>query len=443
MQILKADQLVTIAATREERGRRWLLRWTAAVLATMAMCTLWQIDSYRQHVYSDAVHYRAMADGKTEMKPFAFRVLTPALARVFADTTGRSTADGFLFVGLASVWVLLYGVLYPVVERPWLVIALTLLPFWLRNLHDYFLPDLLHAALCMVYLVLLRRRWWGWASSLLAVMFLARESTLLLAVIAIPVVWRLVGKRAGLMQLGAGVVGVAVSKFVARNAYANLHRVNDTLYMVGKIPWNLSKNVLGVTLWTNTSAFVQPVRIWNVPPWMHLGGIHQIGYSAFGGGVLLLNCVQLLTSFGLGVCVVVCLVCKRRLRRLLPGEEPYLCVAAIYGVITFLMTPVLGASLVRLFDYGWPLFLVYLPVMMLRVWRSWPGWVACVLLSLHLVTAWMEFARVFVVHFSLGAELAILVGCNVVGAWLLLRTQIAGERGKTSYPFRLTSTLSR
>jgi hypothetical protein len=114
----------------------------------------------------------------------------------------------------------------------------------------------------------------------------------------------------------------------------------------------------------------------------------------------------------------------------LPDEEPYLCVAAIYGAITFLMTPVLGASLVRLFDYGWPLFLVYLPVMMLRVWRSWPGWVVCVLLSLHLVTAWMEFARVFVVHFSLGAELAVLVGCNVVGAWLLLRTQIAGERGK-------------
>jgi hypothetical protein len=428
MQTDEAHRSMTTATTQARSP--WVLRWITAALVTLVVLASWKIDDGQGHGYSDAMHYQAMADGKTEMKPFAFRVLTPTVARLFADTTGRSTQDEFLVVGLVSLWALLYGVLRPVIEQPWLVAALTLIPFWLRNLHDYFLPDPLHAALCMVYLVLLRRRWWGWAAAMLPMMFLARESTLLLAVIAVPIVWLLAGRRAGMIQAGGAVLGEALSKFVARHAYANLHGINDTLYMIGKIPWNLSKNVFGITLWTNTLPGVQPVQIWSVPQWMHLGSIHQIGYSAFGGTVLLLNAVQLLTSFGLGICVLVCLIWRKPLRELLPWKEPYLYVAVIYGGVAFLLAPVLGASLVRLFDYGWPLFLIYLPVALSRVWRSCSGWMIAALLSLHLIAAWTEYARLSLFHFSLGTALAILVGCDIAGAWLLLRalSQVRDEK---------------
>jgi hypothetical protein len=432
MQTDEAHRPMT-TATRQARTP-WLLRWITAALVTLVVLASRKIDGGKGHGYSDAAHYQAMADGKTEMKPFAFRVLTPAAARLFADTTERSTQDGFLVVGLVSLWVLLYGVLRPVIEQPWLVAALTLIPFWLRNLHDYFLPDPLHAALCMVYLALLRRRWWGWAMAMLPVMFLARESTLLLAVIAVPIVWRLAGRRAGLIQAGGAVLGEVASKFAARHAYANLHGINDTLYMIGKIPWNLSKNVFGITLWTNTLPGVQSVKIWSVPQWIHLGSIHQIGYSAFGGTVLLLNAVQLLTSFGLGICVLVCLVWRKPLRELLSQEEPYLCVAAIYGGVTFLLAPVMGASLVRLFDYGWPLFLVYLPVLLSRVWRGCSGWMIAALLSLHLIAAWTEYARMFLFHFSLGTAFAAVVGCDIAGAWLLFRafSRVRGEKSAST-----------
>jgi hypothetical protein len=387
----------------------------------LTMLVVWKIASVHPDAEPDSSQYEAMAAGRTVMKPFAFRVLEPAAVRLFAAATGRSTAEGFLVVGLVSGWVLLCGVLYPVLERrhTGLIILLVLLPFWLRNFNDYFLPDLMHAALCMVYLMFLQKRWWGWASVMLPVMFLTRESTILLAVIAVPALWWLAGRRAGLMQLAGVVTGLAASKFAARHAMGNQHNINDTLYLLGKIPWNLSRNVFGITLWTNTLPVLPPIRVWNVPHWIHLGGIHQIGYSAFDWTYQLSTSVQLLTSFGLGTCVVLCLVLRTPLRRLLPRDEPYLCVAAIYGVIAFLIAPVLGAALTRLFDYGWPLFLVYLPAVMPRIWRNWPVWTLSVLVGLHLISAWLRSIGETYFHFGLGYEFAALLGCNLLALWLL------------------------
>jgi hypothetical protein len=399
-------------------------RWLAAVLATLVMLAGLKYLRHFPYVDTDSSHYQAMADGKIEMKPFAFRVLAPAIARSFSDFTGKSTDVGFLVVGLVSGWILLYGVLSPVLERrngTWLALVLILMPFWVRNFSNYFLPDPLHAVLVMVYLVLLRSRRWGWASALLAFMFLARESTLLVAVIAAPVLWWLVSRRAALMQLGGALIGMAASKLAVRHALANQHNINDTLYMIGKIPWNLSRNVFGVTLWTNTMPLFEPIRVWNVPRWMHTGGIQQMGYSAFNSIYPLVTSVRILTSFGLGVCAVICLAWRTPLRRLLPREEPYLCIAAIYGATTFLLAPMLGASLPRLCDYGWPLFLVYLPAVIPRVWRDWPVWTVVILVGLHLITAWIEGIQFWIVHFNTVVCSVILIGVNLVAGCLMLR----------------------
>jgi hypothetical protein len=425
-----SELVATEVARPVDRGKN-SARWLAAVLATLVMLAGLKYLKYFPYVDTDSPHYQAMADGKSEMKPFAFRVLDPAIARLFSDMTGDSTDAGFLVVGFASGWILVYGVLTPVLERSqdsWLALVLILTPFWLRNFGNYFLPDPLHAALMMVYLVLLRRRLWGWASVLLAVMFLARESTLLVALIVVPTLWWLVSRRSALMQVGGALVGMAASKFAARHALANQHNINDTLYMIGKIPWNLSRNVFGVTLWTNTMPLFQPIRVWNVPRWMHTGNIHQMGYSAFDSIYPIVTSERLLTSFGLGVCVVVCLMWRTPLRRLLPREEPYLCIAAIYGAITFLLAPMLGASLPRLCDYGWPLFLVYLPAVIPRVWRNWPVRTVVILLGLHLIAAWIEVIRFWIFHFDVRVAFTILIAVNFVAGGLMMRMMSASRR---------------
>src|SRR6266436_1891135 len=177
----EADQFATTGVPQTMRRSQWRARFIAGLLATLVMLTVWRVATAYPYVDTDSYHYHAMADGEAAMKPFAFRVLAPAMARLLADATGRPTADGFLVVGLLSGWVVLYGVLWLVLEGgldTWLIVALIPLPFWLERFRDYFLPDLPHAALVMLYLLLLRRRWWGWASVMLVPMFLARESTL-------------------------------------------------------------------------------------------------------------------------------------------------------------------------------------------------------------------------------------------------------------------------
>ena len=136
----------------------------------------------------------------------------------------------------------------------------------------------------------------------------------------------------------------------------------------------------------------------------------------------MLTLICLLTSFGLGSLVAVCLVWRTPLCKVLPRQEPYLCIAAIYGAVTFLMSPMLGANLSRLFDYGWPLFLIYLPAMIPRIWCNWPVWTVSFLVMLHLITLWTQTIQLTSLQFNLRTEVAIMIGCNLVGLWLLWRT---------------------
>ena len=404
-------------------------QWLAVILATLTVIAVWAVARHMPYGDTDGQQYLAMANGQQQMKPFAFRFLAPATARIYAQITGSSADRGFLLLSLLSEWVLLYGVLSLVLRRRqgvWFAFVLILLPFWLRSLINYQLPDLPHAALCMVYLLLLRRRWWAWAAATLAIMYLTRESTLLVAMIAVPVLWRLAGRRAALLQVAGLAAGVAGSGFASRHALPNHQNMNDTLYMLGKIPWNLSRNIFGVTLWSNTMRIAAPIRVWNVPNWMHFGDIHQVGYTEYFVGYQILTLGAVLTAFGIGLCAVVCLVGSARLRALLPRDQPYLCIAGIYGAAAYLLAPMLGASQTRLLDYGWPLFLVYLPAVMSAVWRNAPRWTVYTLIGLNFIDAWTDLAAKMsgVLYID---ELPVLLGCNLLAAWLLLKTASTGS----------------
>jgi hypothetical protein len=435
-------QSITAGAEPELQRSSWSVRWKAITLATLAMFAIWAAAPHLPPGDTDELHYLSMADGKLVMKPFAFRFLAPAVVRVFTHITGLSTEHGFLVLGVLSGWVFFYGVLSLVLKRSHglgFALVLTLIPFWLRTFMDYRLPDAPHAALCMVYLLLLRRRWWGWASIMLAVMYLTRESTLLIAIIAVPVLWRLAGRRAGMMQLAATLAGMAGSKLAALHALPNHQNMNDTLYMIGKIPWNLSRNVFGVILWSNTLPLFPPVRVWNLPGWIHAGGLHQIGYSAYDPRFQAFTLATILSSFGIGFCIIVCLKWGTSLRTLLPRDKPYLCIAAIYGAAAYFLAPMLGAGETRLLDYGWPLFLVYLPAVMLTAWRNAPPWAIYTLVGLNLIDAWTVTVQA-AFHLPFAYDLPVYLFCNLTAGWLLLKTKskIPGGKG-ANLPLPMTA----
>ena len=73
--------------------------------------------------------------------------------------------------------------------------AIFLMPFWVDIFHDYYLPDPLHAAILAAILLCLLYGRTGLALLLLFPAYLARESTLLLALCLILACWRRIRLR--------------------------------------------------------------------------------------------------------------------------------------------------------------------------------------------------------------------------------------------------------
>ena len=399
----------------------------SAVLAALA--TTYLHSTIGQQVASppiDSYWYRMMAAGGNAAKPFGNRVLAPFVVRLAARLTGCSLDQGFYALGLTGIWALLCGVLMPVLRRKQAVgLCLAILPmfFWQDLFRNYFLPDLPHAALLAIFFLMLRARWWYAAAAMLLPLYLARESTLLVSLIAVPVVWRLVGRGTGLLFLVFSLLGVGASKSASRHALPNIHHLDDTLYLMAKVPWNFSQNVLGLHLWANT--FVDepiPPHVWRLPPSLHLGTIHAVGYYPPSLHAPLQSLMILLLLFGLGPCAVLCLLYRVPWRRLLPPGEPYLWVAAIYGAVAYLLAPSLGASLFRLVGYGWPLFFIYLPAMLPRVWTRWRVWQVACLLGAHWLPCWLIIRGSVR---SAALQVAIVLLADALGAILLLRQTTA------------------
>jgi hypothetical protein len=95
----------------------------------------------------------------------------------------------------------------------------------------------------------------------------------------------------------------------------------------------------------------------------------------------------------------------------------------VYGLVTFLMAPLFGRSMERLFLYSWPLFLIITPVVIAQALRGKKvAWKT--LLGLHLATAWLDL--LLFNYWEQGSPVrawglcAVIVAVNLL-AWLLLR----------------------
>jgi hypothetical protein len=384
----------------------------------------------------DARWYRLLALGQrsTVPSPFSGRLLGPAIAGWFGRFTGVGVDAGFLAMGIvclialiAMVAALLWSWRAPAV----IFAGIFLLPFWVDIVHDYYLPDLLHATILAAILLCLLYGYTGFALLLLFPAYLARESTILVAACLLFACWRRIPLRSALIGLAAMVCGGLVSRHFGQAGPGSVHGLSGGAYILGKLFWSFFKNLLGLPLWSNTLPECQPVWVYVLPAGYHLGAIQSIGLcrpSVWGPVRLILAWFGI---FGIGPALAVPL--WRGMRQLLPaaqgrelaaGNLPGLLMvfrfSIAYGVISILMAPLLGASADRLVEYGWPFYFVVLPWFVFRAYPLRPSRAAGLLL-LHLVTCWLAWFG-FRQHTlpSLLAALAVL-GLNGVGYALLGR----------------------
>jgi len=260
---------------------------------------------------------------------------------------------------------------------------------------------------------------------------LARESTILVAFCLVAAGWRLIPLRPAVVGLLALVSGRWLSAHYGQGSAATVHGLSGGGYILGKISWSFSRNVLGLPLWSNTLPECNPIWVSTLPGGGHWGAIRMVGLcqpSFWGPGRLALAWCGV---FGLGPAFALSL--RRRIWQTLYGRSDVTQVPGpgallvfrfclIYGVISILLTPLLGASVDRLGAYGWPFYFVLLPWFVHR-YCELPAVVVAGIAGLHMITcwlAWLVFRQQTTGYVLAGAG---VLAANGLGYFILRRSR--------------------
>jgi len=115
------------------------------------------------------------------------------------------------------------------------------------------------------------------------------------------------------------------------------------------------------------------------------------------------------------------------------GRSTLLRFALLYGGVSFVLAPLLGAGFVHLMQYAWPLFLVALPGLFdelpARAMTAGRGWASVGFFALSLgvpaIERWPDF----------GQRLGMGVGIWLAGYWLLRVWLGGGEETVSAQAF--------
>jgi hypothetical protein len=407
-------------------------RWLALAVAVLIGVgwTLVQVRLPTVFHSPDSSHYLKIAAGHTELveQPFASRQLGPRVAAGLGRLLGGDLHRGFLLQGFLSLafamGVTCWLALRSAAPR-WMLPAIQLVPSWAVLVQYLVLPDLWYAALLAGLLVMLEREWYVAAAVWMLPLMLSRESTSLTLVCFLVAAWpglKAPGLKAGrwvvaAVAIVAALVGSVVVAKLAVGSRPNVEHLPQTVYMFAKLPWNFLRNVVGVMPWSDANPELCKVPVWSFP--FHLGPVHALGVCGFSFMQQLLALEGTLTNFGLLPLLTVVVWWRTGGLRSRRGQRrsALLRFALLYGGVSFVLAPLLGAGFVHLMQYAWPLFLVGLPGLFYelppRAMTAGRGWASVGFFALSLgvpaIERWPDFGQ------RLGMGLAVWVA----GYWLL------------------------
>lgn len=400
--------------------RRWL--WFSLVASASAVLLgrvfgEWFADS-------DIPYYIDIAKGNMAavLQPYASRQLAPHVARWLAELCHTSVQWGFIVEQVISLVVLtaVLGWLLDAFDTElWMLIAIAGPSFWAQSFNGAGLPDLWYSALLVLFLVFLYRRSWLLASAMLLVLYVSRESTLLVLICFLIAGWREIRFQGRVVAVAASIVGMITTRSLIPPGTENREHFGPVAYMAGKVPWNFLKNVAGFAPWNNLNPGNCSTPRWTIA--VPFGAMHMVGLCSYNPLLPLTTLRVALSSFGLLPLLLVYVWIRRSTAFSL--DSVVLRFTLIYGVASFLLAPELGSSVSRLFSYAWPLFFVALPLMLSGEGIRPLSSTAAKFVGLHVAVSWSAALRPG--GFSEVSFNLIMIGticvANVAGWFLLSR----------------------
>jgi hypothetical protein len=404
----------------------------------------------------DSYSYRALALGQWAQvhQPFSARFLHPVLVQGLAHLTHRPVDTIFLAVDVVCVPVTVFAL--ATLLRRLAIPVLLLVPAVLgaslvQSIQLAFMPDLFYTLLLSGFLILLAEDQIGLAAGGVVVLFCARESTLVLGAVLVVLGRRAFPRRGGRLAslfAVATLVGFLLNRHVTNMSAGNMHHITGLTYMLGKVPYNFTKNILGIQVWFNTLIQTQgnhPMVRYSLPHRLQMGGISEVGISEISPLFPLRWLLSSACTFGVLLTVLLhagrrawieagprpWLARARRVFALLAADQPFvLRVAGAYGIISFILVPVLGTATHRYVYYAWPAFWLtalalfvrnYLPESAPALARA--GHLLIALLVVHAVLIWLPVVPTPGMGpvLAVGGALGVAVILHIIAFTLLAR----------------------
>jgi hypothetical protein len=328
-------------------------------------------------------------------QPFASRQLGPAVVRLLAALLHWPIKRTFVLQGILSLLFTLttiYALVLKSSAPRWIIAAIAFVPFWPQLFVGLALPDLWYAAVLCIFLLLLARNELLAAACMMFPLMVSRESTSLTLVCFLIAAWKPLRWPGRLLAFAAAAAGSLVVGHITAHNPGNVEHLPQSIYMLGKVPWNFGRNILGLELTSNVFQRCIP------PAWQmnfHFGPIRTIGVCGFLPQQPIDGFAAATTTFGLLPLLAAFLWWRSRKSRSaaapVPPRAVMLRFCLIYGTTSLLISPLLGAWPTRLFGYGWPLCLIAAPLLFGEVSSLYAAaltgkraWAGLAFLTLHL-----------------------------------------------------------
>jgi hypothetical protein len=389
-----------------------------AVLAIAGGCFMGHIFTQ-----SDAGWYLKIAEGQTAsvLAPFSSRELGPLVVRGLAHIPGIDIHTAFIIEGVLSLLVLLAMVGWMLIKagtKNVLIAAVAGLSLWPFLFKGLVLPDLFFSALLAVFLLLLARNQFLACALMFVPLWMSREAAIVALVCFLAAGWRRLRLSHSLTAVAASIAGIGIVRHLVAGGPGNREHFGFLLYMTGKVPWNIARNLFGIVPWMNLRTEFCKVPVWQVD--VHFGSVTAVGICGWDPIVAVTVIRAALATFGL-LPILLVYVWKKEKRALWP-ESPMLRFCVLYGLISVVLAPTMGTSSNRYINYAWPLFALALPMIVSKHVDFGRSTIVAGLLITHIALSW-SLVPFNAERLSNTGEIAsvVLIGVIYAVTWILLR----------------------
>jgi hypothetical protein len=313
----------------------------------------------------DSQYYLSIAAGhiQSEHTPFTSRALIPLLAGALSRYASVSLEQGFMLIAaisnIAFAWAVKNIARSDRFAATPSLIYTVLSFFSVQTFAVAVMPDAASAALIACSLAALKEERFALGAVAAAAAVAVRESNIIFLVF---VLWYFGTARQWKLLLLTVILGGAayrLTQYFASEGSPNIHEMNGALYMAMKIPVNFLSQVMGIPLWTDSMAWCSPpVFVYKLPSFLPTGKVHEIGMCGWSPVIPLKNLATLLTVFGILPSLL--LVARG-------GKyNRWIMLTGGYGALMVVLGFCSGWSVARLVTYGWPLYVLTLPLLWQR-----------------------------------------------------------------------------